>query len=301
MLLLPIGLLTSAVPSAAPLLLDAIGVAVRGAYGSRKLRAAYAGDCLRMRRASDNAELDLGFAADGSMDSAAILAFGGATGSVYVTKWYDQSAAVQDMSQTVAAQQPNLLLNGVAARLQNATSRPSPLFNVPLTTSLFNNAFSFGAASDKVSVSAVGMNNASTQNYARLACFTATGQTEDYDSPGSACLILACAGNTTLGSYRHVLLANIPLTKNEPFQAVSSFDGTNHIITVNGTASAPSSSTGLFAADGRMIFGMKVPGLNQGDQAWDGYISEVIIATGPLSTGDQATIRTSQQTYYGTP
>jgi hypothetical protein len=48
--------------AAAPPILDQIGVASAAAYSLRKLRAAYTGNAVRVRRSSDNAELDIGFA-----------------------------------------------------------------------------------------------------------------------------------------------------------------------------------------------------------------------------------------------
>jgi hypothetical protein len=51
--------------AAAPLILDQIGAPSAAAYSLRKLRAAYAGNAIRVRRSSDNAELDIGFTASG--------------------------------------------------------------------------------------------------------------------------------------------------------------------------------------------------------------------------------------------
>ena len=45
-----------AAPPAAGLLIDDVGVDAVVAFGLRKLRAAYTGDAIRVRRASDNAE-----------------------------------------------------------------------------------------------------------------------------------------------------------------------------------------------------------------------------------------------------
>lgn len=74
------------------------------AYGLRKLRGAYAGNCLRLRRSSDNAEQDFGFAG-GWLDTAAIASWlGGASG--YAAAWYDQSGNALDVAQAAAANQP---------------------------------------------------------------------------------------------------------------------------------------------------------------------------------------------------
>jgi hypothetical protein len=101
-------------------LLDAIGTA-SGAYSLRKLRAAYAGSAVRVRRSSDNTEQDIGFTAKGDFDSAAFSTFVGA-GQGYVTRWYDQSTALKDAIQATTTLQPEI-------KLAVTNNRPAPMFN----------------------------------------------------------------------------------------------------------------------------------------------------------------------------
>jgi hypothetical protein len=86
--------------SPAPLALDNLTSAA--AYSTRRLRTAYAGPLVRVRRSSDNAEADIGYGADGWLDEAALLAHVGA-GDGFVTTWYDQSGNGRDATQTTAA------------------------------------------------------------------------------------------------------------------------------------------------------------------------------------------------------
>lgn len=88
------------------LMIDIIGSAATAAYGLRKLRRSFAGSCMRIRRASDNAEQDIGFNGE-AMDWAAAIAFKGAS-TVFVKTWYDQSGNAKDASQTTTANQPQL-------------------------------------------------------------------------------------------------------------------------------------------------------------------------------------------------
>jgi hypothetical protein len=74
--------------SSPPQLLDTYSGAI-GAYSVRLLRAAYAGDCLEVTRASDSATLDIGFS-EGILDTAAIATHCSGT-TCTVSKWYDQS------------------------------------------------------------------------------------------------------------------------------------------------------------------------------------------------------------------
>lgn len=74
-------------------------------------KAAYSGPLLRVRRSSDNAETDIYPAANGVLDTAALLAFCGA-GSGYVTKMYDQTGQARDSTQTTAGSQWRIVVTG---------------------------------------------------------------------------------------------------------------------------------------------------------------------------------------------
>lgn len=81
------------------------------AYSTRKLRNGYTGPCVRVRRASDDAELDVGFLPTGWLDTPTILAFSGG-GAVYVRTWYSQSAnSLSDMVMTNSALQPYIVFD----------------------------------------------------------------------------------------------------------------------------------------------------------------------------------------------
>ena len=100
--------------------LDLASGATAAAFSTRRLRAAYTGPLLRVRRSSDNAEADIGYDADGWLDETALLAHVG-TGSGFVTTWYDQSGNGRDTVQTTAGHQPNIVNAGVV--------RPAPDFD----------------------------------------------------------------------------------------------------------------------------------------------------------------------------
>lgn len=83
-------------------------------YSLQRVRPAYRGNALRLRRSSDNAEADFGFVGR-NLDSFAITAWlGGATG--YVKTWYDQSGNGNNATQTTTANQPTLVLNGMNSK-----------------------------------------------------------------------------------------------------------------------------------------------------------------------------------------
>lgn len=92
------------------LLLDVYtGAAV--AYGFTKLRTAYSGNCIKIRRASDNTTQDIGFSGE-TLDTAAIDTFcSGTTGFIHTI--YDQSGNGNNLTQATAASQPQIYSGGV--------------------------------------------------------------------------------------------------------------------------------------------------------------------------------------------
>jgi hypothetical protein len=73
-------------------------------YSYRKLLTAYSGNCVRIRRSSDNTEQNFGFVSN-VVDTAGIASFIGG-GNGFVVTWYDQNGNVVDVSQSTAANQP---------------------------------------------------------------------------------------------------------------------------------------------------------------------------------------------------
>jgi hypothetical protein len=106
------GLLLDLYPSAA------------AAYSVRKLRTAYTGNAIRVRRSSDNTEQDIGFSG-ANLDTSALTTFCSGTNG-FVTTWYDQSGNNNNATQTTAANQPQIVSAG-SVILKN--SKPTLNFN----------------------------------------------------------------------------------------------------------------------------------------------------------------------------
>jgi hypothetical protein len=81
------------------------------AYSLRKLRTAYTGSAIRVRRSSDNAEQNIGFLSNGGLDTATLTAFCSGTNG-FVTTWYDQSGNLFDALQISATFQPQIVNSG---------------------------------------------------------------------------------------------------------------------------------------------------------------------------------------------
>jgi hypothetical protein len=96
-------------PKAQPLLLD-LYPSASVAYSLRKLRTAYSGSAIRVRRSSDNTEQDFGFVGN-ELDTASLLTFCGAVNG-FVTTWYDQSGNGRNAIQASAVAQAAIVSNG---------------------------------------------------------------------------------------------------------------------------------------------------------------------------------------------
>lgn len=130
------------------LLLDAVNATALCAYGLRKLTSAYAGNCVRVVRASDSTTLDIGFGLDGWVDVAAIFNFiAGTTGRFDI--WYDQSGNARNALQTTAARRPGITgqtVNGKPAILiDKSVNSTGVFFDLPAGVAVTRNAFTSAA------------------------------------------------------------------------------------------------------------------------------------------------------------
>jgi hypothetical protein len=122
-------------------LLDTYGGAA-AAYSLRKLRTAYTGAAIRVRRSSDDTTLDVGFKSDGTLDTTSMLSFVG-NGNGFVSIWYDQSGNGLHFTQPTSISQPSIVINSA---ITSAFGEPAVRFNsvnknyleIPSSTSSFN-------------------------------------------------------------------------------------------------------------------------------------------------------------------
>ncbi len=294
MLLLPIGLMASAPVVPAGLLLDSIAATVVGAYGLRKLRGAYAGSAIQVRRSSDSTTQDVGFAS-GGLDTAALLAFCGSA-SGFVSKWYDQSGGGQDVIQPTTANQPQIVSAGAVIAMPNATAKPGLQLIAASSTSLTCASFPLTGATAYACIGVASRTASGSASYARLALFDGSGA--DYTTP-NAIFIYQNSGSTVT-AYHGGDLSQCPLGT-AAAQIASVFNGSTHLMTVDGTAGSAAAVSDTLPSGGALVFGMGASNGTALGSPWDGAMGEHIVISGALSSADQATIRASQQAYYGTP
>lgn len=120
------------------------------AFSMFKMRAAYSGDCLRVRRSSDNTEQDIGFV-NNYLDTTSLLSFVG-VGDGFVVKWYDQSGNARDLSRTTSAvAQPQIVSSGAlitrnGIAVMSATTTQSLTLAVGL---IYNTSYSWWFSVEK--------------------------------------------------------------------------------------------------------------------------------------------------------
>jgi hypothetical protein len=145
-------------------LLDNISGSATGAYSVvRKLRTAYAGSAVRVRRSSDNTEQDIGFSG-GVLDTASLLSFVGA-GNGFVVTLYDQSGNSRNLTMATTANQPQIAASGAMITVNS------------------NPAMQFDGTNDNLAGASIGT-FANQNTYSVVAACRATGGVAgvDYNS-----------------------------------------------------------------------------------------------------------------------
>jgi hypothetical protein len=265
------------------LVLDTLSVQSAAAYSLRKLRADYAGDAIRVRRSSDNAEANIGFTAGGDLNAADLLTFVG-SGNGFVTTWYDQSGNARNATQTTAGAQPRIVNAGV---IDIANGKPAIRFNG-------SNTFFSGVSLplSQLTLSSV-LNDVTQQGAIRYPIGTgfaggASGGRGIFSSFQSS-------GNQSLG---YIPDAGVPVVQTGFLPTI----GQSYVVSLTTTAT----ETNIWANGGNNATGGKIT-LNElfigqrGDGFWyyDGYDSETIVFPSAFSTTNRQTLERNQGAYFG--
>lgn len=103
---------------------DALAAPYR-AHSLRRLLSAYTGPLIKVRRSSDSTTQEIGYNADGTLNTTALLAFVGA-GDGFIETFYDQAPNARHLSQATAANQPRIVAAGV---LDAVNGKPAMVFD----------------------------------------------------------------------------------------------------------------------------------------------------------------------------
>ena len=171
-------------------ILDQVSVAPSFAFSTRKLRTDYLGFAIRLRRSTDNAEVDVTFDTNGliSDNSVAKIAVSGTSGlavnstqtlasfrsgaTLFVTIWYDQGANGYHGVQTTTARQPVFSMasagssNQYASLLFSGLSNPkSVIVNQTMQTLLGNVTTGMGLRGSVCMIAKITANSANNFSF----------------------------------------------------------------------------------------------------------------------------------------
>lgn len=254
-----------------------------GVYSFRKLKST-AIKCIRVRRSSDNAEMDIVFSGT-NLDTVSLLDFVG-SGNAYISKWYDQSGVNNDLIQITASKQLEIVKTGVLNTLNGRTN--ARLYGSEyLVTSGFSSLDSGSAWSCNV------VAKANSSSSVILVSTNATKDLRIQSSSGNSYSALS----TNLAYFnedRQTLTSDFAIwdgSKTGNAERLKMYrNGVKKTLTFSGTIPATTGVTG------ELILGAYN---DIGSNAWIGYVSEVIVSASPLNDYRRKVIERNQIKYFG--
>jgi len=259
--------------------IDSVGVSSQVAFGTRKLRSAYSGSALRVRRSSDNAELDIGFTASGDLDTTALLAHTGAANGFVVT-WYDQSGNGRDVTQATALAQAQIVVSGsIHAIGGKAAILFDGLSNVYNRTSFSMTQQSVNAVAKANALAGV------TTIIRQNATVSGTEWSMRYQGP-------------VYHFYRAPTVpagAGAPGTVNPHVMTALASNGTNSEFFADGTSAWTATAMSTSATNGALAIGATPTGT----EFVSAYIGEIVVFDVNLTTTQRQTLERNQGTYFG--
>lgn len=213
---------TIAVTTSIPTLLLDLYPSAAVAYSLRKLSSTYTGDAIRVRRASDNTEQNIGFDALGNLNTTALTAFCSGTNG-FVTTWYDQSGNGANVTQSTASNQPQIVSSG-GVILENG--KPAISFN---GSSNFLSKSGIGSGKSITNFNVFRHNNLLNNPAIFAIGITAVSTSKLFGHNSTSGFYRAFAGNN--------LSYNASTVSNTSYLGFTYFSGVNSQIALNGGAS----------------------------------------------------------------
>ena len=275
-------------------ILDQLSTAPIGAWSvARRLRVGYESALIRVRRSSDNAELDIGYDADNALDTVALLAHCGA-GNGFVVKIYDQSGQGRHLVQSTAGAQPKIVTSGA---VETENGLPCAVFNA-------SGAYMVTAAFSAITGTTIYAASVFTHDGTASQGRTFGGQADNVSqNDGNSAQSFGAAkqifGGGAYAAYRNGVEQSGGATSMTALIVASCrWDGTDERIAYNnGALSSGTASTGSFNVEKFML---------NTEYAFGGFTGVVgarhcehmAFSTIP-SSGDQTTLKAEQVTFYG--
>jgi hypothetical protein len=273
---------------------------VEAAYSLRKLRAAYTGFAIKVRRNGDNATQNIGFTATGALDETALTTFVtngnlSPTNSGTVSIWYDQSGKGRDVANTTTGEQPFIVTSGI---IEKYNGLPTVKFVKTSITNSTNQSKLYNTTSTPSVASAMGIfaytyNTTSYQNYDAVV-------TDVTNLNGTASLGIAALGTTASTNINGLTTAGsffwyknkVPIAGTSTGFSLNPISSLNVVYTENWQANTATNNWGgVQLGSDRNLAGRN----------WGGPISEVILFNSRLndnSYADVLTIQDAQMLYF---
>jgi hypothetical protein len=247
------------------------------AYSLRKLNSAYSGPAITVRRSSDNTSQNIGFKADGTLDTTTLLSFVGA-GNGFVTAWYDQSGQGKVSTQATAANQPQIVSNG---SVMTINGKPSIYFGGSQLLQTASSVLSTGAA--RYSIYGVSYNvatHASTLMY--------VGSPTEHNGIGIS---------ANFSKPRHFWFANDydttqTFVHSQTYFAIE-YDGTKRYTTVNNTTLS-ANATSKNTTNPILTIGK----LSTMGQLYTGHLQELVLFDSYNTSQDTTSIKSNINSFY---
>lgn len=277
---------------------DRTTTASRSLYGLTKLRSAYTGAAITVRRSSDNATSNIGFTASGELDVGALLTFVGSN-SGFVTTWFDQSTNGFNQTQGTTGLQPRIVNAGIVDRL---AGRPAVYFNGSTYLTGSASAAVMGTtAYTFVSVFASSLNGSTIFSKLNGTGSWGGGNTKiglvgtvaQSNFSGPRLGMVQFSGGWTSGS--------VDVNTSEPFVGVlySPSSGNNTVIRTDSVQNT-NVLTGAETGDGGSITTIGL-GLNDSMVIFNGYIAEVMNFNGVVPLNELVSVEQAALAYYKPP
>ena len=252
------------------------------AHSLRKVVSAYGGNCIRVRRSSDNAEQDIGFD-DVNLDISALETFVGAGNDGFVTTWYDQSGNGENITNPTTTLQPQIVSSGSVI-----TENGKPALQFDGTDFLFKDNMSVGFSKDIHAFIVARQNNTSREAFYELTDNSTTNRvgllfsygSNDYvarmmDSGGGYSKDISVTGSADQHQFTHLM-------------------GDTHTLRIDGTQVGTNTSTATTRTANDLIVGRL---RSSTTFILNGTMQEVIFYNSD-QTVNQVAIENSQDSYW---
>ena len=290
--------------------LDSLGTGLESAWSvGRRLRAAYTGPVIRVRRSSDNAEQDFyGTGAGGAVSVSAVQAFCGA-GDGFLATIYGQAGNSRNLTQSSTTIQPIVCESGVgvtaggklAAKFVAATAHRMSVASSTATYKFMHitgGSVLFVAAMNNTAATKRIVN---TQTGSPLAGFS-IGDNGGNENLSAFAARVSIAGVPTNGSSVSVASTTSILGHHVGAAVFDPDNGTaasRFAGWVNGTAVSTSNTASDAPADENAGFDLTIGTAPNASFPMDGTIQEIVIFSNLIATASRDFYESNAGTFYG--